>query len=1168
MALRVFALALAGFLLSGLGVLADGRVTCYTTWDDHFFYFAAQIDDSNVVGTNTKPNSQPWEDDDVEVFLEVDNNRARERTPQTFQMCVSPAGGSAWVVGEGGRPTPKPIFSYKYATSVQGTLNDPDDLDIGYSIELAMPWLEMGVRPTAGMAMSFNVLVHCRGGENKMLSLSPNVKTEEDAHKPEKWVNIVFTGPAFAAVTTNLERIICARYIARMPLIDGQIKPKEWNRNTSFDITIPETPEQKAARLPVRSLQKSALTYYFYWYQGDPRRPAALSHVRGADGASHLTTHPISGEGPWFSYDRVSWHKKELTEIRGCGIDVILPIYWGGKSNRASFASKGLDCMVEALKELRSEKKPYPLVGMFFDTSCMRAIYGNEKPDLRTEEPKRAFYGVIRDFFLRIPKEFRATAHLLDERAGQPTYIVDLYHSLFATDFDESLITYCNEQFEKDFGAKLCWIGGGSWKGKGFDLDGYCSYGSGLIGPKYDEDGRIRIGAVGAGYDDTAVAGRSTPIRSRMGGQTYKDDWAVVTAKKPHWIMVDGWNEFHEGSDICGSRQYGFEYVAATAMQLARLRTQKEYDAKVLWHNAPPAIEPGELMHVTFLLKNDGLKPWLANEGYALIYTWFKDGRPYQEGLGTPSISGGLLPGHAADVTIGISAMVKSADLVPDQKIVPLQEGEYELFVEVMRLHDSKRFSALGDDPFIIPIKVGKIAERGATIISVDAPTLVPGGKDYPATIHVRNDGRTTWKASEVKMTARMFKVQSYTHDSEEIFEPVEISFTPVPLPRDVPRGTSVEIAALLNAKDGTGNALPSWSQDQPWSYLWRWEIADADGPIGSYDQILGVFDHDMGAHFIDCDLPSQMTAGKNYEVKIVLRNNGAEVWHPKTHEIAAHWYYLDGVEMLWDSRRTPLREEMQPGDIRMATAQVTAPPYDGQYRLVLDLAEGNRWASTEPISRGGDSIQRLTSVTDGKLVFVDLNEVFDKDVISPDTNPKDGDFDGRGFSLPAEMLPPELSDGKVELEVYPSGYWNAPSSGPDSQRRISFRYPDKSDGAKNAVSCASQSVQVPPGKYKAIHILGAADSDDAKGVVVLSYQGITGTSRIALSNWSGEPQNGEKVGFVTLHRHSPEGDERGVRCYLHHAEVEVDPSRTLSAIALPDSPPMKILAITLEKAD
>ena len=140
----------------------------YTTWDDYYFYAAFRVHDGAVYGTNAATTSQPQQDDDVEVFFEDDDARAKVRTPQTFQMAVSAAQGAYFSVGDGTKiPKGKAVYSYKYAVTVNGTLNKPDAKTTGYDVELAIPWTELGQTkaPAPGTTWGFNVLSRDRSSE-------------------------------------------------------------------------------------------------------------------------------------------------------------------------------------------------------------------------------------------------------------------------------------------------------------------------------------------------------------------------------------------------------------------------------------------------------------------------------------------------------------------------------------------------------------------------------------------------------------------------------------------------------------------------------------------------------------------------------------------------------------------------------------------------------------------------------------------------------------------------------------------------------------------------------------------------------------------------------------------------------------------------------------------
>ncbi|MBI2844649.1 MAG: hypothetical protein HYX78_14745 [Armatimonadetes bacterium] len=1160
-ALRKLSFLLILLLLSvSTTVHAQGKVTGYTTWDDNYFYAGFVVDDPNVVGTNIQPHSYPWQDDCVEIFLEADGSHSQGRSKSSYHMAVSAAGGSAFTQGSSeGTWKRKPIITFKYAASVDGSVGNTEDLDVGYSLEMAIPWFELGLKkpPTPGTMMSFNVIVRMRGETERFVSLSPQITSEEEIHDASKWSNIVFTGPVFGAATLSLEKIVSARYVARLPLIDGQVRLNEYNKNTSFSFELPIDLSMR----PKHQFQKTILTYYFYWYQGDPRKAAVFEHVREPDGRSMLTDHPVRGAGPWFSYDRVQWHKEELSDIRRAGIDIVLPIYWGDPKNRAGFAAKGLDCMVEALRELRAENKPYPLVGMFFDTSAMFEAYGS-KPDLRDEEVMRTFYSMIRDFFWRVPDEFRAQVQMQDERS-RPCYIIDLYTSAHFSDLDESFISYVNDRFAKDFDANIFWIGGKDFKQKSPVLDGYCSYGAGL-GFGYDDSAKVRIAAVGPGYDDCAVSGRKTPIRARDGGDVYKTDWSKALDKRPNWIMIDGWNELHEGSDICGSRQYGFTYVDATALQSLKFRGARDYDAKYLRHNLPRVIAPGRFYQVDLLVQNDGIKGWRAGEGYALAYRWHQEGRLVAESSVKRPIQKDILPNTAAVITVGVAAVNKGGENMP--------EGDYEIRFEMVRMSDDKWFSSLGDEGFSVPVRIGKPNDVAVTFMSIDGPVMLRTATEYPYKVRVRNDGASVWEAEKAGVGWRLFRVANYVHGGpSDMEEQVQTAPARVDFADDVEPGRSAEVEITINLKDAVGNPIPAWKQSDLWSYELRFDVWDgaqwlSEAGARTGRRIIDVFETDYGVDIVAADVPDAMDAGKAYNEKLVVRNIGPDTWTPEKHSFGYHWYYLDGIEAEWDGERTKLKQQIKPGSPAIVPAKVTAPPYDGRYILAWDFAENDRWTSTSEISRGRDLLPVEVTVKNGKLFFADLSKLFDTVATSPNRNRQSGNFNGSGLSFPAEMMLPDTGTGTPN-DIYPCGYlWKVEGSGLECSRRISFKYGPKAAGDKNAVTCAGQTVSAPKARYSKVHILGAAVEADQQADFGLKYQASTESGGLTMSSWAGEPAHGEDTAFVALHRHSAEGDERGVNSYLFHYTIAVDATRPLVEIILPNNEKMRVMAVTLER--
>lgn len=113
-------------------------------WDDEFFYVGAEMEEPHVWGTLTKKNSIIFEDNDFEVFIDPDCDGLNY-----YEFEIN-ALGTIWELslpkpyGEGGVPVLGcNLPGLRSAVKVRGSINDPSDLDQGWSVEIAFPWTEL-----------------------------------------------------------------------------------------------------------------------------------------------------------------------------------------------------------------------------------------------------------------------------------------------------------------------------------------------------------------------------------------------------------------------------------------------------------------------------------------------------------------------------------------------------------------------------------------------------------------------------------------------------------------------------------------------------------------------------------------------------------------------------------------------------------------------------------------------------------------------------------------------------------------------------------------------------------------------------------------------------------------------------------------------------------------
>jgi len=299
-----------------------------------------------------------------------------------------------------------------------------------------------------------------------------------------------------------------------------------------------------AAASSFRQDQPIVGTYFFYWYNIYTKE-----HFINGDGSDALVDHPVSNED--FSYSSSDWWAKEMTDVIAAGIDFIAPVYWGCPGYD-SWSFQGLPKLVEAWETLADAGKSPPRIGLFYDTSTLRHNPPGKHTDLTTDEGKQWLYHTIRDYFSLIPPRMWA---MID---GKP--ITLLYSAAFAAKQDPTALEYVYKAFEKDFACRPYIVKEVSWQG---DADSTYAWGAALK-PRWHG-----VAALGPGYDHHAVPGRSPLVKEREGGKFYEDSWKELLAQDPKErskvVMVETWNELHEGTDICETEEFGRQYIELTA---------------------------------------------------------------------------------------------------------------------------------------------------------------------------------------------------------------------------------------------------------------------------------------------------------------------------------------------------------------------------------------------------------------------------------------------------------------------------------------------------------------------------------------------------------------------------------------------------------------------------
>ncbi len=122
-------------------------------WDDHYFYIAGQMEEPDVWANLREHDSIIFYDNDFEVFIDPDGD-----THRYYELELN-AFATHWDLfldrpyRDGGNPTFFwDIRGLQKGVVVQGSINQPGDIDTGWTIELALPWAVLKEQAPEGRA--------------------------------------------------------------------------------------------------------------------------------------------------------------------------------------------------------------------------------------------------------------------------------------------------------------------------------------------------------------------------------------------------------------------------------------------------------------------------------------------------------------------------------------------------------------------------------------------------------------------------------------------------------------------------------------------------------------------------------------------------------------------------------------------------------------------------------------------------------------------------------------------------------------------------------------------------------------------------------------------------------------------------------------------------------
>jgi Carbohydrate family 9 binding domain-like len=188
-----------------------GRARAKLAWDDRALYAFVAVEDRDIATPYRGRDEPLWKGDCVELFIDADGNQR-----QYVELQVNPWNAQFDSYFATTRAQPGQTEFDAGMTSqvvVHGTVNQQDDTDVGWDVELAIPWAAvrgldpaMPVRlpPQSGDRFRLNLVrVDKRAGDTHPTASSWNRITYGDFHALDRMLTVVFSAPPGAAAPTE-----------------------------------------------------------------------------------------------------------------------------------------------------------------------------------------------------------------------------------------------------------------------------------------------------------------------------------------------------------------------------------------------------------------------------------------------------------------------------------------------------------------------------------------------------------------------------------------------------------------------------------------------------------------------------------------------------------------------------------------------------------------------------------------------------------------------------------------------------------------------------------------------------------------------------------------------------------------------------------------------------
>lgn len=306
-----------------------------------------------------------------------------------------------------------------------------------------------------------------------------------------------------------------------------------------------------------RSVPKLVLAFYYPWY-GNPQGPSSRwfhwERVSYA-GIGSATDYPLLG--PYDSWDpRVV--RSHILMAKAAGVDGFVCSWWGINTFEDTAFARMLDVAAREgfnLTIYYESVREIPESQVVEELSYVLRKYSGHPAFLKIEGKPVVFVYAV-EAYGRSPEYWaRVLAKVRNATGIDAIFIADTFNAAYLSVFD-GLHTY-NPIWIKDHATV--------YAEEARRVRSYVPLG------EAEPYRRLWVATANPGYDDRKIRKPGTYV-PREGGAYYRRTWEASIASEPDLVLICTWNEWHEGTEIEPSREYGFEYLKLTREYATRYK--------------------------------------------------------------------------------------------------------------------------------------------------------------------------------------------------------------------------------------------------------------------------------------------------------------------------------------------------------------------------------------------------------------------------------------------------------------------------------------------------------------------------------------------------------------------------------------------------------------------